>query len=90
VKGGIKETFKETFQTTKDMPGSMEMVLPMMFFSWYTVFIYWQFITLSLSKAFYETTDTASATFKHSKLLTGLISAFYNFIAFISVLGMAL
>ncbi|MCL4133522.1 UNVERIFIED_CONTAM: hypothetical protein GTU68_021515 [Idotea baltica] len=88
-KGGISQTFKEIFKAALEMPRSMKMMLPMMFFSWYAMFIYWQFITLGLSKTFYQTTDAASTGFRSSELLTGQIGAFYNFIAFLSAFGMA-
>ncbi|MFT5886619.1 MAG: maltose/moltooligosaccharide transporter [Arcticibacterium sp.] len=89
-KSGIRQTLLEIYKAAKEMPQSMKMMIPMMFFSWYAMFIYWQFITLNLSKTFYQTTDAASVGFRSSELLTGQIGAFYNFIAFLSAFGMAL
>jgi len=88
-KGGIAKTFSEIFDTIKEMPKSMKLMLPMMFCSWYAMFIYWQFITLGLSKTFFYTTDPSSTGFRSSEILTGQIGAFYNFIAFASAFGMA-
>ena len=55
-----------------------------MFFSWYAMFIYWQFIAKSLSKSLYGITDSASEAFRNAEILSGQIGAFYNFISFIS------
>jgi maltose/moltooligosaccharide transporter len=88
-KAGISKTFSEIIEAIKEMPRNMKLMLPMMFCSWYAMFIYWQFITLGLSKTFFNTTDASSVGFRSSEILTGQIGAFYNFIAFISAFGMA-
>ncbi len=88
-KGGIGKTFLEIFEAIKEMPRSMKLMLPMMFCSWYAMFIYWQFITLGLSKTLFQTTDPSSTGFRSSEILTGQIGAFYNFIAFVTAFGMA-
>ncbi|WP_341226237.1 MFS transporter [uncultured Arcticibacterium sp.] len=88
-KGGVAKTLSEIWEAVKTMPLNMRLMIPMMFFSWYAMFIYWQFITLGLSKTFYGTTDPSTVGFRSSEILTGQIGAFYNFIAFAAAFGMA-
>ncbi len=71
------------------MPPVMIRMIPMMLFSWYALFIYWQYITLSLAGSLYTAQAPFTEGFRNAELLTGQIGAFYNFIAFISAFILA-
>ena len=86
---GVGATFSEIGQAIRDMPLTMKLMGPMMLFSWYAIFIYWQYIAKALSKSLYDTVDVANPLFRKAELLTGPLGAFYNAVAFISAFGMA-
>ncbi len=86
---GVGATFKEIGDAVRDMPLTMRLMGPMMLFSWYAMFIYWQYIAKGLSKSLYDTVDVANPLFRKAELLVGPLGAFYNGIAFVSAFGMA-
>jgi maltose/moltooligosaccharide transporter len=86
---GVMATFQEIFHAFKEMPLTMKLMGPMMLFSWYAMFIYWQYIAKCLSKSLYDTVDSASPLFRKAELWVGPLGAFYNGVAFISAFGLA-
>jgi maltose/moltooligosaccharide transporter len=86
---GVAATFSEIFHAFKDMPLTMKLMGPMMLFSWYAMFIYWQYIAKCLSKSLYDTVDPASHLFRKAELWVGPLGAFYNGVAFVSAFGLA-
>jgi maltose/moltooligosaccharide transporter len=86
---GITSTFSEIFLAIKEMPLTMKLMGPMMLFSWYAMFIYWQFIAKCLSKSLYNTVDATNPLFRKAELLVGPLGAFYNAIAFVSAFILA-
>ena len=86
---GIAATFKEIFLAFKEMPLTMKLMGPMMLFSWYAMFIYWQYIAKCLSKSLYNTVDPANPLFRKAELWVGPLGAFYNAVAFVSAFGLA-
>jgi len=86
---GLGATFKEIGLAIKEMPLTMRLMGPMMLFSWYAMFIYWQYIAKCLSKSLYDTVDATSPFFRKAELLVGPLGAFYNAVAFVSAFAMA-
>lgn len=86
---GISSTFSEIFLAIKEMPLTMKLMGPMMLFSWYAMFIYWQYIAKCLSKSLYNTVDANNPLFRKAELLVGPLGAFYNAIAFVSAFVLA-
>lgn len=86
---GVAATFNEIFLAFKEMPLTMKLMGPMMLFSWYAMFIYWQYIAKCLSKSLYGTVDAASPMFRKAELWVGPLGAFYNGVAFVSAFGLA-
>jgi maltose/moltooligosaccharide transporter len=86
---GVASTFTEIFHAIKEMPITMKLMGPMMLFSWYAMFIYWQYIAKCLSKSLYQTVDATNPLFRKAELLVGPLGAFYNAIAFVSAFGLA-
>ncbi|MFY7651587.1 MAG: MFS transporter [Chitinophagaceae bacterium] len=81
-KTSLVSGFGDIKKALLNMPPIMKQMIPMMFFSWYAMFIYWIYITKCLSKSLFHTVDVHNAGFRNAELLTGQIGAFYNFIAF--------
>ncbi len=86
---GISTTFKEIAEAFVHMPKAMKQMIPMMFFSWYAMFIYWIYIAKCLSKSIYQTTEVGNTGFRNAELLAGQLGAYYNFIAFASAFVLA-
>ncbi len=86
---GLVSTFKDIGLAVKEMPKTMKQMIPMMFFTWYAMFIYWIYIAKTLSKSVYATETVSAESFRNADILSGQIGAFYNFIAFIAAFGLA-
>jgi maltose/moltooligosaccharide transporter len=82
--GGFLYTFREIAAAFREMPLTMRQLAIMKLFQWYAMFCYWQYITLSVSKSFFGTTDNTSPYFDKANYTYGQAGAFYNFIAFVS------
>jgi maltose/moltooligosaccharide transporter len=87
--GSVGATFSEIGAAIREMPLTMRLMGPMMLFSWYAMFIYWQYIAKCLSKSLYDTVDATSPFFRKAELLVGPLGAFYNGVAFASAFVMA-
>jgi maltose/moltooligosaccharide transporter len=85
---GFGATFREIGAAIKEMPTTMRQMGLMMLFSWYAMFIYWQYIAKTVSKSLFGTTDAQSPAFRDAELLVGPLGAFYNTIAFIAAFAM--
>jgi maltose/moltooligosaccharide transporter len=86
---GISSTFAEIGHAFREMPQTMKLMGPMMLFSWYAMFIYWQYIAKCLSFSLYGATDANDPAFRKAELLVGPLGAFYNAVAFLSAFGLA-
>jgi maltose/moltooligosaccharide transporter len=86
---GISSTFSEIFLAIKEMPLTMKLMGPMMLFSWYAMFIYWQYIAKCISKSLFNTVDASNPLFRKAELLVGPLGAFYNGVAFVSAFILA-
>lgn len=81
---GVQATLTEIVDAIREMPLTMKQLAFVKLFQWYAMFCYWQYIVLSLSTTFFQTTDKDSPLFREAGLINGQIGGFYNFIAFIS------
>jgi len=86
---GVAATFAEIGKAIKEMPLTMKMMGPMMLFSWYAMFIYWQYIAKCISLSLYHTVDASNPLFRKAELLVGPMGAMYNFVAFIAAFILA-
>ncbi|MFL6636638.1 MAG: MFS transporter [Massilia sp.] len=86
--GGWRHTLAEIGAAVRDMPPTMKQLALVKLFQWYAMFCYWQFITLSLARTLFGTSDAASPGFRDAGLLNGQIGAFYNFIAFLAAFAL--
>jgi maltose/moltooligosaccharide transporter len=86
--GGWRHTLAEIGAAVRDMPLTMKQLALVKLFQWYAMFCYWQFITLSLARTLFGTSDAASPGFRDAGLLNGQIGAFYNFVAFLAAFAL--
>jgi maltose/moltooligosaccharide transporter len=86
--GGWRQTLAEIGAAIRDMPLTMKQLALVKLFQWYAMFCYWQFITLSLARTLFGTSDAASPGFRDAGLLNGQVGAFYNFVAFLAAFAL--
>ena len=84
----INRTLLEIFESLKEMPKTMRQLIPVMFFPWYAMFCYWQYITSALSLSLYDTLDQSTPFFNQAQLLTGNLNGTYNVICFLTAFAM--
>lgn len=82
----LSSTLKDLWSAVIAMPRPMARMIPMMMFQWYAMFMYWQYIVVSLARTFFKATDPLSTGYRDAVLINGQIGAFYNFIAFLVAL----
>lgn len=85
----ITTVFKDIASAIKTMPSQMKQLGLVYLFTWYAMFIYWQFITLCLAQNIYNTTNAKSNEFAMAQLLTGKVNAMYNIVTFCVAFGIA-
>jgi len=81
---GIGATIQEIARAIREMPPAMRQMGLMMFFVWYGLSTYWQYIAYSLARSLFDTTDPNSTGFRDAVLINGQIGGFYNAVAFVS------
>lgn len=81
---GVAATLQEIFQAIREMPPAMRQMGLMMLFVWYGLSIYWQYISYSLARSLFDTTDPTSTGFRDAVLINGQIGGFYNAVAFLT------
>jgi len=85
---GASATFKEIVEAVKEMPLTMKQLAFVKLFQWYAMFCYWQYIVLSISTTFFQTTEQSSSAFRQAGLINGQVGGFYNFVAFIAAFAL--
>lgn len=86
---GVGSTFAEIFDAMREMPMTIKRMAPMMLFSWYAMFIYWQYIAKCVSQTLFGTIDSGSPAFRQAEIWVGPMGAFYNAVAFFAAFGLA-
>lgn len=84
----VRTTMSDLRTAIAEMPAPMRQLALAMFFQWYAMFCYWQYIVFAISRSLYDATDAGSAGFREAALVNGQIGGFYNFIAFVAALSM--
>ena len=79
----ISRTVNDIVEAFKIMPLTMKQLIPVMFFPWYAMFCYWQYLTSALSLSLYDTLDQNTVYFNQAQLLTGNLNGTYNIICFL-------
>jgi len=78
----LLKTIREIASAFREMPLTMKQLIPVMFFPWYAMFCYWQYLTSALSLSLYNTLDHSTSYFNQAQLLTGNLNGTYNIVCF--------
>ena len=78
-KGGA---IKEVVEAVVEMPTELRKLALVYLFQWYGMVCYWQFVTASMAKSVWNTTDNTSQGFKDAVGWTGLVNGWYNIVTF--------
>ena len=81
-RGSAGKAIREIRDAIVEMPGELRKLALVYLFQWYALVCYWQFVSLSVAKSAYHTTDTKSAAYSKAVGLTGLINGWYNIVTF--------
>jgi len=65
-----------------EMPTQLRKLALVYLFQWYAMNVYWQYVSLSVAKSAFNTTDTSSQAYESAVSWTGLINGFYNVVTF--------
>ncbi len=84
----VSATFREIFDAIREMPKPMRKLGVMMLFQWYAMAIYWTYVTYSIARSVYNTSEPVSDGFRSAVLTNGTMGAFYNAVAFVAALAM--
>lgn len=81
-------TFREIRHAIHEMPMPMRKLGVMMLFQWYAMAIYWTYVTYSIARSVYNSSEPVSDGFRSAVLTNGTMGAFYNAVAFVAALAM--
>lgn len=85
---GLAATLREIWDAIVDMPGAMRQMAVMKLFQWYGMICYWQYITYSVARSLFNTSDPTSTGFRDAVLVNGQIGGFYNAVAFVAAFAL--
>lgn len=79
---------KEISNAIVEMPKELRKLGLVYLFQWYAMFVYWQFISLSIAKSVFNTTDAQSQAYRDATTWTGLVNGSYNVVTFMVAFGL--
>ncbi|MEY4270529.1 MAG: hypothetical protein RLZZ58_1745 [Pseudomonadota bacterium] len=84
----VAATLGEIGHAIADMPVPMRKLGVMMLFQWYAMAIYWTYVTYSIARSMFGTTEAVSDGFRSAVITNGTMASWYNGVAFFAALGM--
>ena len=85
---GLIPAVREIGEAIKDMPKPLWQLALVYLFQWYAMFIYWQYITLTIAKSVWNAEQGDKQLFEQAVGWTGLVNGWYNIVTFISAFGL--
>ena len=85
---GLIPAVREIGEAIKDMPKPLWQLALVYLFQWYALFIYWQYITLTIAKSVWNAEQGDKHLFEQAVGWTGLVNGWYNIVTFISAFGL--
>src|SRR3954464_12326691 len=86
-KGGLAGFVGDIRDAVRTMPVAMHKIGVVFLFQWYAMFIYWQFIAVSIGETAFNTTPEANGPAWQSAIAwSGLMNGAYNFFTMVSAL----
>jgi maltose/moltooligosaccharide transporter len=86
--GGIGGMLRDLGTAIVEMPPTMRRLALAMLCQWYAMFIYWQYISVSVSQSLYGTTAARSPQYAAATLTAQQMGVVYNAIAFVGALAL--
>jgi len=84
---GLHHAIAEIADAVRTMPVSMHKIGVVFIFQWYAMFIYWQFLAVSLGETiFHATPEQGGPAWEDAIAWSGLENAAYNFVTMVSAL----
>ena len=87
-KKGAGAMLREIWDAIVEMPTAMRQMAVMKLFQWYGMICYWQYITYSIARSLFESSDPTSVGFRDAVLVNGQIGGFYNAMAFVAAFAL--
>lgn len=87
-KGGFGAALVEICGAIRDMPWTLWQLALAYLFQWYAVFIYWQYVSLSIAKTVFGATPADEAEYSEAVGWTGLVNGAYNIVTFCSAFAL--
>lgn len=87
-KGGFTAVFKDLISGVKTMPVAMHKIGVVFLFQWYAMFIYWQFVSLSVGESVFGVTPAQTEAFQQAAGWSGLLNGSYNLVTMLVALVM--
>ena len=85
---GLGPALAEIGTALRDMPLTMRQLALAMLCQWYAMFVYWQYISLSVSQSLFGTTAADSPLYVKAALISQQLGVFYNAVAFVGALSL--
>src|SRR5918998_2048101 len=82
---GLPSTVKEIAEAVKVMPIGMHKIGLAFLFQWYAMFIYWQFVSVSVAESVFNAAPETPG-YEEAAGWTGLMNGSYNFVTMIAAL----
>jgi maltose/moltooligosaccharide transporter len=82
---GVGATIKEIATAVRVMPIGMHKIGLAFLFQWYAMFIYWQFVSVSVAESVFNATPD-SPGYEEAAAWTGMMNATYNFVTMLTAL----
>jgi MFS transporter len=79
---------REIIDAIVEMPIQLRKLALVYLFQWYAMNCYWQYVTLSVAKSAFNTTDTHSPEYEAAVAWTGLVNGAYNVVTFCVAFGL--
>jgi maltose/moltooligosaccharide transporter len=82
----------DIFRAIRDMPVTLRKLSLVYLFQWYALFIYWQFVAVSIAWSIYGATPEDEGAFSQAVAWSGLVNGWYNVVTFLTafvLVGMA-
>ena len=84
---GVGNAFREISDAVRAMPVAMHKIGLVFAFQWYAMFIYWQFLAVSLGETvFHATPEAGGPAWDDAIAWSGLMNGAYNFVTMVSAL----
>jgi maltose/moltooligosaccharide transporter len=84
---GLRHAVAEIADAVKTMPVAMHKIGVVFLFQWYAMFIYWQFLAVSLGETIFDATpEEGGPAWEDAIAWSGLENAAYNFVTMVSAL----